>query len=136
MAQVVGIFNMSHSPYCYRDPEKWNEARARRPLREDVPFDDVDECRRKMVRIQDAYGTLRQKLAEAGADVMVVFGDDTFEFSNFPQFAVYVGEEFAGETSDYDIETMKSTGNARLAGAGVSTGVPVLRERRGTGDLR
>src|SRR5687767_6243752 len=112
MAQVVGIFNMSHSPYCYRDPETWNEGRARRPLREDVPFDEVDENKRKMVRIQGAYSTLREKLTETKPDVMVVFGDDTFEFSNFPQFAVYVGEEFAGLTSDYDVETTKNTGNA------------------------
>ena len=114
MAQIVGAFNMSHSPYCYRDPETWNQGRARRPVREDVPFDDVDECKRKMGRIEDAYDTLRQKLAETKPDVMVVFGDDVFDFSAFPQFAVYVGAEFAGFIPDYDPETHRNTGNQQM----------------------
>ena len=30
MATLVGIFNMTHSPFCYMPPEKWNDVRASR----------------------------------------------------------------------------------------------------------
>ncbi len=99
MATLVGVFNMAHSPFCYMPPERWNEVRARRSLRADVPFDDVDTNRTKARRIQAAFATLRAKLEAAAPDVIVVFGDDQlecFEFSNFPSFAVYTGETLDG----------------------------------------
>jgi hypothetical protein len=53
----------------------------------------------KYQRIQNAFATLRAKLAAARPDVLVIFGDDQkecFDFDNFPAFAIYVGEEFEG----------------------------------------
>ena len=47
MARLVGVFNLAHSPFCYRAPEQWNGVRASRSLRADVPFDDVDANRAK-----------------------------------------------------------------------------------------
>ena len=105
MAQLVGVFNTSHSPFCYMPPERWNEVRASRSLRADVPLDDVDANKKKAERIQNSFATLRRKLAEARPDVVVIFGDDQqecFDFSNFPAFAVYVGEEFEGALSARD----------------------------------
>jgi hypothetical protein len=105
MAKLVGVFNMTHSPFCYMPPERWNEVRASRALREDVPFDDLEANKEKAARIQNGFAVLRQKLAEAKPDVVVIFGDDQlecFDFNNFPTFAVYVGEEFQGATSARD----------------------------------
>jgi hypothetical protein len=100
MAKLVGIVNTSHSPFCYRAPELWNEVRASRSLRADVPFDDVEGNRAKSRRIQQAFATLRDRLRAAAPDVIVVLGDDQlecFDFANFPSFAVYVGPEYRGK---------------------------------------
>jgi hypothetical protein len=117
MAKVVGVFNTAHSPFCYMDPERWNEVRSSRSLREDVPMDDLEENKRKAARIQSAFGTLRQKMKEANPDVIVVFGDDQlecFDFNNFPSFAVYVGEEYEGALSSRDNQ-MRQQGGERPA---------------------
>lgn len=105
MAKLVGVFNTAHSPFCYMPPERWNEVRANRSLREDVPMDDLEENLRKGERVKQAFATLRQKLAEVNPDVLMIFGDDQlecFDFNNFPSFAVYVGEEFEGALSVRD----------------------------------
>jgi hypothetical protein len=102
MAKLVGAFATSHTPFCYMPPENWNAIRATRALRSDVPMDDIDACRRKFTRIQTAFDTLREKLAAARPDVVVIIGDDQmecFDFRNFPSFALYVGESFEGFVS-------------------------------------
>jgi catalytic LigB subunit of aromatic ring-opening dioxygenase len=111
MATLVGVFAMSHSPFCYMPPERWNEVRASRSLRVDVPLDDVDTNRSKAARIRAAFATLREKLAITAPDVIVVFGDDQlecFDFTNFPSFAVYVGAAFEG--------ALAAGGSARVPG--------------------
>jgi hypothetical protein len=105
MAKLVGVFNTAHSPFCYMPPEQWNQVRASRKLREDVPMDDVEENKRKSQRIQDAFKVLRDKMEEVKPDVILIYGDDQYEcfdFSNFPAFAVYVGEDFEGNLSARD----------------------------------
>jgi hypothetical protein len=102
MATLVGVFNMAHSPFCYMAPERWNDVRASRALRSDVPLDDTETNREKSARIQAAFATLRARLTAAAPDVLVVFGDDQlecFDFGNYPSFAVYVGETFVGALS-------------------------------------
>jgi hypothetical protein len=102
MARLVGVLNMAHSPFCYMAPEKWNEVRASRSLRPDVPLDDLDANRAKARRIAAAFGALRAALAAAAPDVIVVFGDDQlerFDFANFPAFAVYAGATLEGRLS-------------------------------------
>jgi len=99
MAQIVGVFQTAHTPFCYRRPEDWNNARSARPVRADVPLDDLESNRRKYARVQNGFAVLRRKLEEAGPDVVVVFGDDQlecFDFSNYPAFSIFVGEEFEG----------------------------------------
>jgi hypothetical protein len=102
MARLVGIFNTAHTPFCFMPPEQWNQVRSTRPIRKDVPMDDLETSKQKSKRIAEAFATLRQKLAEARPDVIVIFGDDQhecFDFTNFPAFAVYVGDEFEGAIS-------------------------------------
>src|SRR5262245_3432925 len=105
MAQLVGVFQAAHTPFCYRRPEDWNQARGGRELRADVPLDDLESNRRKHARVQEGFAVLRRKLAAAGADVIVVFGDDQlecFDFTNFPAFSIYVGQEFEGTLAGED----------------------------------
>jgi hypothetical protein len=99
MASLVGVFNMSHSPFCYMAPARWNEVRASRSLRAGVPFDDAESNRAKAARIATAFATLKAQVAAAAPDVLVVFGDDQlecFDFRNYPAFAIYAGEKFQG----------------------------------------
>jgi hypothetical protein len=105
MAQIVGVFQTAHTPFCYRRPEDWNLVRSKRALRADVPVDDLESNRRKYARVQEGFAVLRKKLAAAGPDVIVVFGDDQlecFDFSNYPAFSIYVGEEFQGTLAGED----------------------------------
>src|SRR5215510_6456150 len=105
MAQLVGVFQAAHTPFCYRRPEDWNEARRGRELRPDVPLDDLETNRRKYARVQEGFAALKRRLAAAGPDVLVVFGDDQlecFDFTNYPAFSVYVGEEFEGTLAGED----------------------------------
>ena len=116
MATLVGIFNMTHSPFCYMPPQKWNDVRASRSLRADVPVDDESGNRAKAARISLAFTALRARLAAAAPDVLVVFGDDqleSFDFTNFPTFAVYAGESFEGALSNGI--TAKLSGHPQLA---------------------
>jgi hypothetical protein len=132
MAQVVGVFNTAHSPFCYRPPEKWNDVRASRSLREDVPWDDLEENRKKADRVRNGFATLRAKMAEIRPDAVIVIGDDQnecFDFANFPSFAIYVGEEFEGYNSGYAHdgleerpEKVRLKGHPAL-GVGVLTGL-------------
>jgi aromatic ring-opening dioxygenase catalytic subunit (LigB family) len=99
MAQIVGVFQAAHTPFCYRRPEDWNKARSARPIRKDVPIDDLESCRRKHARVQEGFALLRRKLAESRPDAIVIFGDDQlecFDFSNYPAFSIYVGDHFEG----------------------------------------
>jgi hypothetical protein len=99
MATLAGVFTMSHSPFCYMPPERWNEVRASRSLRPDVPMDDLEANRAKAARVAKAFATLKAQLAAARPDVLVVFGDDQlecFDFANYPAFAIYAGEAFRG----------------------------------------
>ena len=65
MATLAGVFNTSHSPTAYQPAEKWNEVRASRKLRADVPFDDLDANRAKKARVEKGFATLREKLLRA-----------------------------------------------------------------------
>ena len=105
MGKLVGVFQTAHTPFCYRRPEDWNQARSGRELRADVPLDDLESNRRKYARVQEGFAVLRRKLEQAGPEVIVVFGDDQlecFDFCNYPAFSIYVGEEFSGTLAGED----------------------------------
>jgi hypothetical protein len=76
--------------------------RAARHLRADVPFDHLEENRRKSARLKAAMQTLSSLLSQARPDVVVVVASDqleAFDFRNLPRLAVYVGEDFWGRSS-------------------------------------
>src|SRR5438132_1192866 len=64
MAKLVGVFNTAHSPFCYMAPERWNEVRANRSLREDVPMDTLEQNQAKAARIKNGFAILKAKMAE------------------------------------------------------------------------
>jgi len=104
MAKLVGVYGMVHTPFCYIPPEKWSDIRGSRNLRADVPFDG-DKAEGKAQRIRDAFADLKEKIAASRPDVLVIFGDDQREyldFDNYPSFAIYAGEQFAGPLSFHD----------------------------------
>lgn len=106
MASLVGAFNTVHTPFCYIPPSRWEDVRKRRSLRADVP-EDGPEAFQKAERIQRAFAVIREKLAEARPDVLVIFGDDQreyFDFDNYPAFAVYADAEFRGALSQEDMQ--------------------------------
>ena len=99
MARVAAVVACSHSPYLYDAPDSWDESRRRRRLRDDVPWDSPEENARKHARCLQAFRTLREKVAGANPDVLLVFGDDQYEqfnFNNFPAFAVCLADAFEG----------------------------------------
>jgi Catalytic LigB subunit of aromatic ring-opening dioxygenase len=113
MAKLAGVFNTGHTPFLYMPPEQWLQIRAGRTLREDVPFDDLETNVEKLERVKNGFATLRQKVDELDPDVILIFGDDQYEcfnFTNFPSFAVYVGEEFSGLMAEYDRTRLSSHG--------------------------
>ncbi|HVB07260.1 MAG TPA: hypothetical protein VNF07_13540 [Acidimicrobiales bacterium] len=103
MAQLVGVLNTAHTPFCYMDVDSWEVVREKRAsLREDVPIDSHEESVAKRARVEAGFSTLRDKLAELRPDVLVVFGDDQeelFDFNNHPAIAVFVGEHFSGQAT-------------------------------------
>ena len=140
MAKVVGVINTAHTPFCYMPPERWNEVRANRSLRADVPMDSLEENLAKKERIEKGFATLREKFAEMNPDVVVIAGDDQlecFDFSNFPAVAVYVGEEFEGHTSNRDAG-FGSRGNTSVHGTDATEGAPgvAVAERTASGMQR
>lgn len=55
--------------------------------------------REKHARVLAAVSAMEAALHAAAPDILLVFGDDQgeqFHFDNFPAFAVFVGEEYAG----------------------------------------
>jgi hypothetical protein len=65
---------------------------------------DSDETNRSKHEQCRAYSqVLREKIEAVKPDVMLIFGDDQYEqfdFSNFPAFGVYMGEEVWGTPPD------------------------------------
>jgi hypothetical protein len=103
VAQLVGVLNTAHTPFCYMDVDSWELVRAKRSSsREDVPVDSHEEAVAKRARVEHGFSVLREKLAELRPDVLVVFGDDQeelFDFNNHPAIAVFTGERISGQAT-------------------------------------
>lgn len=103
MARLLGAYYMSHANWAYTPGDDWNDRRAARKHRADVPFDDLAANKNKALQLREARHNLRAEFERASPDVLVVFGDDQieqFDFNNFPALSVYVGAVFAGRRID------------------------------------
>jgi Catalytic LigB subunit of aromatic ring-opening dioxygenase len=99
MARIPLVMTTSHSPFLYTPPEYWNQIRAKRSYRDEVPYDSDDVNKEKYERCQAGLARLRAKVEEVKPDVMVIFGDDQkelFDFKNFPALGMFLGESYGG----------------------------------------
>jgi len=103
MARVCTVLCASHSPWLFTPSEQWEPGRAARfargGLSAQTPVDSVAENAAKYERVKRAYAVLRAQLEKARPDVLLIFGDDQLEqftFKNFPAFALFTGESYAG----------------------------------------
>jgi Catalytic LigB subunit of aromatic ring-opening dioxygenase len=113
MAELSLVLACSHSGFLYNDPNQWNELRAKRSLRPDVPFDSDAECVAKFARCRAGFEALRDKIESVNPDVLLVFGDDQYEmfrFDNNPAFAIFLGESYAGPKRRGERQVTGATG--------------------------
>ena len=99
MGKLVLVEACSHTPFLFTEPAKWNVIREARPTSETNPWTTEEENQAQWDRTRVAFDVLKQKMEEAKPDVILCFGDDQieqFNFSNFPGFAIFVGEDYEG----------------------------------------
>lgn len=103
MARICSVICTSHSPYLFADIDEWETGRGRRvtsgAIAASVPVETRDQNAAKHERIQKAFATLHEELRRSRPDAILIFGDDQkeqFQFSGFPAFGIFVGEEFGG----------------------------------------
>ena len=99
MAKLVLVEACSHTPFLFTDPHLWNDIRTARPTSERNPWTTEEQNLAQWDRTRVAFKVLKDKMEEAKPDVILCFGDDQieqFEFSNFPGFAIFVGDEYEG----------------------------------------
>lgn len=99
MGKIVLVETCSHTPFLWTDPLLWNDIRRARPNSEKNPWTTDEENVVQYERARAAFAVLKEKLAAAKPDVILVFGDDQieqFDFSLFPPFAIFAGEYFEG----------------------------------------
>jgi hypothetical protein len=109
MGEIVAAMLSSHA-YAFVDPGEWDARRATRtrrnyaakygtapPERPEVERETLDDNRRRYAPLRAGFDELRTRLAEIGADTVVLIGndqDENFTPQAYPQFAVYAGEDF------------------------------------------
>lgn len=104
MAKIVTALCTSHSPYLFAPGAEWSAARAAREnaphaFAPGYPRDSEQANEEKSSRCVSAMQRMRDILAAAKPDVLLVFGDDQleqFSFKNFPALCIFTGEEFSG----------------------------------------
>jgi hypothetical protein len=103
VARISTAICTSHTPWLFVGADEWERSRQTRYAdgvqQPDVPVDSVDELAAKHARCMHAFEVLRERLAAARPDVLLIFGDDQreqFGFDNFPAFNIFVGAEFSG----------------------------------------
>lgn len=106
MAEIVARLAMSHAPQLVVPPEEWHRLNNR----EGEQLEERPELLSRTAELKQAewegcmaaIETLRGRLAEAGADTVVMLGDDQHE--NFledgmPPFSIYMGEQAEASTA-------------------------------------
>jgi aromatic ring-opening dioxygenase LigB subunit len=105
MGKIVSAMAMSHA-FAMLDPDLWDEVRTQNRARfiERLGFEppavpqllasSPDDDKRRFKRIREAQESLRQSLAAARPDTLIIVGDDQNENltrENVPQIAIYTG---------------------------------------------
>ena len=111
---IVGAFATSHA-YTFQEPETWDTRRERskanvskktgRPATDTAAAqaETLEDNRRRYAPIRDAHGKIRERLATANADAVLLIGDDqaeNFTADNMPQLLIYTGEDYLADDWD------------------------------------
>jgi len=111
---LVGAFATSHA-YTFQEPETWDARRERsktnvarktgRPAADtpEARAETVEDNRRRYAAIREAHGEIRQRLAAAKADAVLLIGDDqteNFGPESIPQFLIYTGGDYSADDWD------------------------------------
>ena len=111
---IVGAFATSHA-YTFQEPETWDVRRERsktnvskktgRPASDTAAAqaETLEDNRRRYAPIRDAHGKIRERLATANADAVLLIGDDqaeNFTADNMPQLLIYTGEDYLADDWD------------------------------------
>jgi OH-DDVA oxygenase/3-O-methylgallate 3,4-dioxygenase len=111
---VVSAFATSHA-YAFQEPETWDQRRERskknverkagRPAADtaDARAETLEDNRRRYAQIRDAHRMIRERLARARADAVLLVGDDqteNFGADNLPQLLVYTGSDYVADDWD------------------------------------
>src|SRR5262247_1622547 len=87
---IVCAFATSHA-YTFQEPETWDQRRERskrnverkagRPAADtaDARAETLEDNRRRYAHIREAHRTIRERLAQARADAVLLIGDDQTE---------------------------------------------------------
>jgi len=104
MATVALVVAFAHTPYLFVPPARWpllrQAIRGGRDVRADLPRESDAEKAAKHARCLDAFARLRDSLAKARVDALIVIGDDQRELFRHlvAPFAVWTGGRVAGRS--------------------------------------
>jgi hypothetical protein len=111
---LVSAFATSHA-YTFQEPETWDQRRERskasvarkagRPATDtrEARAETLDDNRSRYAHIRTAHQTIRERLARASADAVLLVGDDqteNFSADNLPQLLVYTGPDYVADDWD------------------------------------
>jgi hypothetical protein len=106
MARITTVMATSHSPFLFQAPDWWTKTQLARGSLPGEPVDSDEQNAVKHARTVAAFEKMRTVFEAARPDVLIIFGDDQeeqFALTNFPAFAVYVGDDLEGyRTVAYD----------------------------------
>ena len=110
MPIVLGLAS-SHAPFVDLKPENWEPYYSSRGSRAPQPYSAALETEEVLHgyrdRVHKGFYTLRDKLAEAKLDLLIVIGGDQsemFDRSNVPNIMVYYGDEAWGHSPAFGTE--------------------------------
>jgi len=125
---IVGAFATSHA-YTFQEPETWDQRRSRsqasvarkagRPAADtrEARAETLDDNRRRYAHIRAAHETIRERLARAKVDAVLLIGDDqteNFGPDNLPQLLVYTGGDYVADDWDRK-KTARVSGHPEIA---------------------
>jgi aromatic ring-opening dioxygenase LigB subunit len=108
MAQIVAGMASSHA-YTFLDPTVWDKRRKKTrqnyadkygvepPEQPQVQHETLDANLKRFQTIRQTLDLFKERLHALQPDLLIVIGDDqdeNFGEDNFPQFAIYVGDDF------------------------------------------
>jgi hypothetical protein len=111
---IVAAFATSHA-YTFQEPETWDQRRERSKTnvarKAGRPASDTKEAQKETLednqsrysRIRQAHQQIRERLARADADAVLLIGDDqaeNFTEDNMPQLLVYTGGDYVADDWD------------------------------------